>query len=115
MTKGQKNNLMKKVMSGMIIVLALLAGIWAVDAHFVTKEYHELCMDKTTKAIQGIQKQTQIQRTYDKLYYWQKMEMEIRLMLAKYPDDPGLLEKLNKTLLEIGKAEAELKRLQSIQ
>ena len=112
MTKTKKNNLIKKVLGGVAIVLGLFVSVWAVDAHFVTKEYHKLCMKQTSQAIQGIQKQIAIQRVYDKLYYWQKMEMEIHSLLLKHPGDRNLQAKLKKVLKEIEKAEEELKRLQ---
>ena len=111
MTKTKKNNLVKKVLGGIAIVLGLFTGVWAVDAHFVTKEYHKLCMQQVNQTIQGIQKQTAIQSVYDKLYYWQKMEMEISALLLKYPGNQNLQAKLRKVLKEIEKAEEELKRL----
>ena len=107
----KNGNIMKTiVIAGSI--LGLIGGVWAMDAHFLPREVHNLEMAAMSKAIQSIVKNSQIQRLQDEVYFWLRLEMQSREQAAKTPEDIVLINKLKDIIYKRVDAEQRLKALQ---
>lgn len=107
-----KNGILTKSIAGTATALAIVAGVWAADSHFVPRETHRLEMAAMSKAIQGIVKSTQIQRAQDEVFFWMRTEMSLREQLARDPLSVSLLQQLQKAEAQRREAEKRLKQLQ---
>lgn len=98
-----------KVVIGMGTVLGVIGGFYALDSNYVRMNYHEVCFAQVKQDLSAIQKQTAIQRTYDEVFFWQRMEVELTLQKAKYPNDTNLDRKLEEVRKNKEESEKRLK------
>jgi hypothetical protein len=109
----------KKIISVAGAILGVVGGWIALDSHYVTQAFHDLCeirtyekIEDTEKMVAGLQKEIAIQRAQDQLYFWIRVEMELYKAHKDHPQDAALQQKYLNAVQERQKAEQELKRLQ---
>ena len=99
-----------KVVVGVGVILGILGGLYGIDAKYVRLNYHEICFAQVKKDMTAIQEQIVRQRTYDEVFFWQKMEVELTQQLAVYPNDKALQKKLEGVVNKKEEAEKKLSK-----
>jgi len=103
----------KIVIAGVIAFLAILGGVWAMEEHYVPRDYYLLSMDQVQQQIADFQKTNQIQRVQDQSFYWMRIEAQLREELVRNPNDLILQRKLNEVVRQKCSAQQRLNELQS--
>ncbi len=93
-------------------VLGVLGGVWAMEEHYVPRDYHQLCMQTMTQQMQDFQKTNQIQRAQDQVFYWMRIETQLREDLARNPSNISIQQKVSEARRLRCDAEQRLNDLQ---
>jgi hypothetical protein len=105
------NNL-KTAVAIVVTILGLLGAVWAMEEHYVPRDYHLLCINQVQQQMLELQKTNQIQRTQDQAFYWMRIEAQLREELVKNPNDMILQRKLNEVVKQKMNAQQRLDSLQ---
>ena len=98
-----------KVLIGIGAVLGVLGSFYGIDKLYVRQNYHDVCFAQVKKDMTGMQEQYTRQRTYDEVFFWQKMEIELTQAVAAHPTDVHLQKKLEEVKAKKEAAEKRLK------
>ena len=106
-------NKLKASIAIIATLLGLLGGVWAMEEHYVPRDYYLLSMDQVQQQISAFQKTNQIQRAQDQTFYWMRIEAQLREELVRNPNDQGIQMKLNEVMRQKCDAQKRLNDLQS--
>ena len=106
-------NKLKASIAIIATLLGLLGGVWAMDKHYVPRDYYLLSMDQVQQQISAFQKTNQIQRAQDQAFYWMRIEAQLREELARNPNDQSIQMKLNEVMRQKCDAQKRLNDLQT--
>jgi hypothetical protein len=77
------NKWIKGAIAAVITVITILGGFIAIDSHYVTHAFHEICETRNEEKLEhqelliaGVQKEIAVQRAQDAVYFWTRIEME---------------------------------------
>lgn len=95
-------------------IIIVGTGAWiGLDAHWTTREYHDVCLAAQEKVNQEVTRTLQMQQMQIKkndersqLFYLQKMEIELMGAVSAHPND----QNLKKSLEGVRKQREELER-----
>ena len=108
---------LKDFWKGIVIavgVLALIGGIWAFDTRYVIRELFELAQASDVKAREAIQVQFMKSGALDRLFYWQRMLMDLKVRREQNPNDRCVQEGIEDAQKQINTIQEELKDLQKL-
>jgi len=108
---------LKDFWKGIVIVigiLALIGGIWAFDSRYVIRELFEIAQASDVKAREAIQVQFMESGALDRLFYWQRMLMDLKIRREQNPNDKCIQEGIEETQKQIDAIQVELKDLQKL-
>ena len=108
---------LKDFWKGIVIVigiLALIGGIWAFDSRYVIRELFEMAQASDVKAREAIQVQFMESGALDRLFYWQRMLMDLKIRREQNPNDKCIQEGIEETQKQIDAIQVELKDLQKL-
>ena len=106
-------NNFKIAIAGVVTLLSILGGVWAMEKHYVPRDYYLFSMEQVQQQIFEFQKTNQIQRAQDQAFYWMRIEAQLREELARNPNDLILQRKLNEVVRQKSSAQQRLDSLQS--
>ena len=95
-------------------VIALIGGIWAFDTRYVIRELFEIAQASDVKAREAIQVQFMKSGALDRLFYWQRMLMDLKVRREQNPNDKCVQEGIEETQRQINTIQEELKDLQKL-
>ena len=96
------------------IIVTLLVGIWAIDTRYVIRELFEIAQASDVKAREAIQVQFMKSGALDRLFYWQRMLMDLKVRREQNPNDVCVQEGIIEAQKQIDAIQAELKDLQNL-
>ena len=108
---------LKDFWKGIVVVgavLALIGGIWAFDTRYVIRELFDIAQASDVKARQEIQVQFMESRALDRLFYWQKMLLDLKVRRERDPYNRSVQEGIVDAQKEIDKTQEELKSLKKL-
>ena len=106
-------NNFKTAIASLVVLFGILGGVWAMEEHYTPRDFHELCMTQVQRQMADFQKTNQIQRAQDQVFYWMRIETQIREEIARQPNDSNLYRKLNEVSRQREAAQNQLQLLQS--
>jgi len=106
-------NNFKIAIAGVVTFLGILGAVWAMEEHYVPRDYYLLSMDQVQQQIFEFQKTNQIQRAQDQAFYWMRIEAQLREELARNPNDQSIQMKLNEVMRQKCDAQKRLNDLQT--
>ena len=95
-------------------VIAIIGGIWAFDDRHVVREIFDIAQAADAKARQEIQLQFMKSGALDKLFYWQRMLMDLKVRREQNPNDKCIQENIEDSQKQIDAIQEELKTLQNL-
>lgn len=98
----------------MVAVLALIGGIWAFDTRYVIRELFEIAQASDVTAREAIQVQFMQSGALDRLFYWQRMLMDLKVRREQNPNDKCTQEGIIEAQKHIDVIQEELKELQML-
>jgi len=110
-------DLWKNFWKGIVVVagiLGLVGGIWAFDSRYVVREFFDIAQASDVKARQEIQLQFMKSGALDKLFYWQRMLMDLKVRREQNPNDKCIQEGIEDSQKQINTIQEELKTLQKL-
>jgi len=108
---------LKDFWKGIVVVgaiIALIGGIWAIDARYVIRELFEIAQASDVKAREAIQVQFMKSGALDRLFYWQRMLMDLKVRREQNPNDKCTQEGIEEAQSQINTIQVELKDLQKL-
>jgi len=108
---------LKDFWKGIVVVgavLALIGGIWAFDTRYVIRELFDIAQASDVKARQSIQVQFMESGALDRLFYWQRMLMDLKVRREQNPNDKCTQEGIVDAQKQINTIQEELKKLQKL-
>lgn len=108
---------LKDFWKGIIIVvgvLALIGGIWAFDTRYVIRELFDIAQASDVKAREAIQVQFMKSGALDRLFYWQRMLMDLKVRREQNPNDKCTQEGITEAQRQINMIQEEIKDLQNL-
>jgi len=108
---------LKDFWKGIVVVagiLGLIGGIWAFDTRYVIRELFDIAQASDVKAREDIQIQFMRSGALDKLFYWQRMLMDLKVRREQNPTDKCTQEGIEETQKQINMIQEELKALQKL-
>ena len=108
---------LKDFWKGIVVVgavIALIGGIWAFDTRYVIRELFEIAQASDVKAREAIQVQFMKSGALDRLFYWQRMLMDLKVRREQNPNDKCVQEGIEEAQRQISTIQAELKDLQNL-
>jgi len=105
-------NNFKIVIAGVVTFLGILGGVWAMEEHYVPRDYYLLSMDQVQMQMKSFQKTNLIQRAQDQVFYWIRLESQLKVELSKDPNNQYLIRELNEACLQKRNAQQRLNDLQ---
>ena len=95
-------------------VIALIGGIWAFDTRYVIRELFEIAQASDVKAREAIQVQFMKSGALDRLFYWQRILMDLKVRREQNPNDRNIQEGIINTQGQINAIQVELKEIQKL-
>ena len=108
---------LKDFWKGIVIVigiLALIGGIWAFDSRYVIRELFEIAQASDVKAREAIQVQFMKSGALDRLFYWQRVLMDLKVRREQNPNDKHIQEGIVNAQSQINAIQVELKEIQKL-
>lgn len=108
---------LKDFWKGIVIVgaiLAMIGGIWAFDTRYVIRELFEIAQASDVKAREAIQLQFMKSGALDRLFYWQRMLMDLKVRREQNPNDKCTQEGIIEAQKQINTIQMELKELRRL-
>ena len=108
---------LKDFWKGIVIVigvLALIGGIWAFDTRYVIRELFEIAQASDLKAREVIQVQFMKSGALDRLFYWQRILMDLKIRREQASNDKYIQEGIEDAQKQINTIQEELKDLQKL-
>lgn len=96
------------------VIVALLGGIWAIGDKYVTRELFEIAQASDVKAREAIQVQFMKSGALDRLFYWQRILMDLKVRREKNPSDRSIQEGIENAQRQINAIQEELKEIQKL-
>ena len=110
-------NFLKDFWKGIVVVgavIALIGGIWAFDTRYVIRELFIIAQASDVEAREAIQVQFMRSGALDRLFYWQRMLMDLKVRREQNPNDKCVQEGIEEAQRQINTIQAELKDLQNL-
>ena len=96
------------------IIVTLLVGIWAIDTRYVIRELFEIAQASDVKAREAIQVQFMKSGALDRLFYWQRVLLDLKVRREQNPSDRNIQEGINEAQRQINAIQVELKEIQKL-
>ena len=107
----------KQIWKGVVVVgaiLVLIGGIWTFDTRYVIRELFELAQASDLKAREMIQVHFMKSGALDRLFYWQRILMDLKVRREQISNDVCIQEGIEEAQRQINTIQEELKALQNL-
>jgi len=108
------NDMIKKVLSGVLVMFAILAGFYALTKYFTTREIHDIAFAQQAKDLSSHKKADQVNQTQTQINFLQNQETLLKREL-RYTTDlkekSEIEEDLDEVKLQRRDAQKQLKEL----
>jgi len=101
----------KVIVYVIISMFTILGAVWAIEDRYASEKELELAMDSVSQTFQTIQKGSKLQSLYDRLFYWERTEREIKMLIFQYPSNVSLKIDYDNAKDEVKRLKQEIEKL----